>query len=44
MRTLWKGAISFGLVNVPIKMYTATQKNEVKFHYLHDKCKTPIKY
>lgn len=26
MRTLWKGAISFGLVNVPIKMYTATEK------------------
>ncbi|MGE5530092.1 MAG: Ku protein [Patescibacteria group bacterium] len=44
MRTLWKGAISFGLVNVPVKMYTATQKNELKFHYLHDRCKTPIKY
>jgi len=44
MRTLWKGAISFGLVNVPVKMYTATQRNEVKFHYLHDKCKTPVKY
>ena len=44
LRTMWKGAISFGLVNVPIKMYTATQKNEIKFHYLHDKCKTPIKY
>ncbi len=44
MRTLWKGAISFGLVNVPIKMYTATQKNEIKFHYLHEKCKTPLKY
>lgn len=44
MRTLWKGAISFGLVNVPVKMYTATQKNEIRFHYLHERCKTPIKY
>ncbi|NLW48451.1 MAG: Ku protein [Firmicutes bacterium] len=44
MRTLWKGAISFGLVNVPIKMYTATEKKELKFNYLHEKCGTPIKY
>ncbi len=44
MRTLWKGAISFGLVNVPIGLYTATEKKEIKFNYLHDKCKTPIKY
>lgn len=44
MRTLWKGAISFGLVNVPVKLYTATEKKEIKFNYLHDKCKTPIRY
>lgn len=44
VRTLWKGAISFGLVNVPIKMYTATEKKEIKFNYLHEKCGTPIKY
>ncbi len=44
MRTLWKGAISFGLVNVPIKLYTATEKKEIKFNYLHEKCGTPIKY
>jgi len=44
MRTLWKGAISFGLVNVPVKLYTATEKQELKFNYLHAKCKTPIKY
>lgn len=44
MRTLWKGAISFGLVNVPVKMYAATQRNEPRFHYLHEKCKTPIEY
>lgn len=44
MRTLWKGAISFGLVNVPIKLYTATEQKEIKFNYLHEKCKTPLKY
>lgn len=44
MRTLWKGAISFGLVNVPVKLYPATEKKDVKFNYLHAKCQTPIKY
>lgn len=44
MRTLWKGAISFGLVNVPIKLYTATEQKEIRFNYLHEKCKTPVKY
>jgi DNA end-binding protein Ku len=44
MRTLWKGAVSFGLVNVPIKLYPATERKEIRFHYLHEKCRTPIKY
>lgn len=44
MRTLWKGAISFGLVNVPVRMFTATQRNEIKFNYLHKKCGSPIRY
>jgi DNA end-binding protein Ku len=44
LRTLWKGAISFGLVNIPVGLYTATEKKEIKFNYLHEKCKTPIKY
>ncbi len=44
MRTLWKGAISFGLVHVPIKLYTATENKDIKFNFLHEKCKTPIKY
>jgi DNA end-binding protein Ku len=44
MRTLWKGAISFGLVNIPVKMYTATENKEIRFNYLHAKCKTPVKY
>ena len=44
MRPLWKGAVSFGLVYVPVKMYAATEKKDVKFNYLHEKCKTPVEY
>jgi len=44
MRPLWKGAISFGLVNIPVKMYAATQQNDLRFRYLHERCKTPIEY
>lgn len=44
MRNLWKGAISFGLVHVPVKLYSATERKEIKFNYLHEKCKTPVKY
>ena len=36
-RSIWTGAISFGLVNVPIKMYTAVRKQDVRFHQLHVK-------
>lgn len=44
MRPLWKGAVSFGLVYVPVKMYAATENKDVKFNYLHEKCKSPIQY
>lgn len=44
MRTLWKGAVSFGLVNIPIKMYVATENKDLKFNYLHEECMSPIKY
>lgn len=44
MRTLWKGAISFGLVNVPIKLFTATERKTLKFNFLHQACLTPIAY
>ncbi|PKM47637.1 MAG: Ku protein [Firmicutes bacterium HGW-Firmicutes-8] len=44
MRNLWKGAVSFGLVHVPVKLYSATEKKDIKFNYLHEKCKTPVKY
>lgn len=43
MRAMWKGAISFGLLNIPVKMSTATQKKTISFHTLHEECHTPIK-
>jgi DNA end-binding protein Ku len=36
-RSIWSGAISFGLVNVPVKLYSAVSKKTVRFHQLHDK-------
>lgn len=44
MRPLWKGAISFGLVFVPVKLYAATEQKDIRFNYLHEKCKTPVQY
>ncbi len=44
MRSVWKGAISFGLVSIPIKLFTATESREIKFNLLHAQCQTPIKY
>ncbi|WP_366924752.1 Ku protein [Metallumcola ferriviriculae] len=44
MRSMWKGAVSFGLVNIPVKMYTATEIKNIKFNLLHKECKTPIQY
>lgn len=43
MHTMWKGSISFGLVNIPIKMFAATEDRDVHFRFLHKKCKSPIK-
>lgn len=44
MRTIWKGAISFGLVSIPVKLFPATEQKDVKFRYLHKTCQAPIKY
>jgi DNA end-binding protein Ku len=44
MHTVWKGAISFGLVNIPIKMFTATENKDIKFRFLHKACNTPLNY
>jgi DNA end-binding protein Ku len=44
MQTVWKGAISFGLVHVPVKMFTATEDKDIHFRQLHKGCGTPISY
>ena len=35
MRAIWKGAVAFGLVNVPVKVYAATGENQVSLHQVH---------
>ena len=42
MQTVWKGAISFGLLNVPVKMGAATHRENIAFRQLHKACNTPI--
>src|SRR5918992_2381857 len=44
MRAIWRGAISFGLVSVPVRMFTATSSKELRFHFLHKDDLTPIGY
>jgi len=44
MHTMWKGSISFGLVNIPVKMYTATEDKDIRFRQLHRQDYSPIKY
>ncbi|KQV74658.1 Ku protein [Aeromicrobium sp. Root344] len=44
MRSIWKGAISFGLVNVPVKVYSATQSHDVSLHQVHNKDGGRIRY
>jgi DNA end-binding protein Ku len=43
-RSIWRGTISFGLVTVPVRMYTATESKELKFHFLHKEDLAPIGY
>ena len=44
MRAIWKGSISFGLVNIPIALYPATRKEELKFRLLRAKDLSPVNY
>ena len=44
MRTLWKGGITFGLVNVPIKLYPATEDHDISLHQVHDADGGRIRY
>ncbi|WP_044477355.1 non-homologous end joining protein Ku [Paenibacillus antibioticophila] len=44
MHTVWKGAISFGLVHVPVKMFSATEDKDISMKYIHQVCGSPISY
>ncbi|HEV3211536.1 MAG TPA: Ku protein [Chthoniobacterales bacterium] len=44
MRALWKGAISFGLVTIPVSLYAATKREELKFRLLRKSDQSPVNY
>jgi DNA end-binding protein Ku len=44
MRAIWKGSISFGLVNIPIALYPATRREELKFRLLRGRDLSPVNY
>jgi DNA end-binding protein Ku len=41
-RSIWNGVISFGMVSIPVKLYTATQSKDISFHLLHKDCGTRL--
>jgi DNA end-binding protein Ku len=41
-RPIWSGSISFGLVNVPVRLYSAVQEHKLRFHLVHEKDSSPI--
>lgn len=43
-RSIWNGVISFGMVSIPVKMYSATENKDIAFHQIHEKCETRIRY
>lgn len=44
MKAIWKGSISLGLINIPVKLYSATEESSVKFREIHSKCGTPLEH
>ncbi len=44
MRSIWKGAISFGLVTIPVKLYSATEEKDVSFHQVRRSDGSRVKY
>jgi DNA end-binding protein Ku len=43
-RAIWSGSISFGLVNVPVRMYSAISEHKLQFHFIHQPDESPIGY
>ncbi len=44
MRSIWKGSLVFGLVNVPVAVYSATEDHDIRFHQVHEKDGGRIRY
>jgi DNA end-binding protein Ku len=44
MRSMWSGSLVFGLVNIPVKLYSATEERTPQFDFLHKKDLSPIRY
>ena len=42
-RSIWNGVISFGMVSIPVKLYTATENKDISFHLLHKECGSRLK-
>ncbi|MBM2810120.1 MAG: YkoV protein [Chloroflexi bacterium] len=42
-RPIWKGAISFGMVSIPVSLFTAASSKDISFNMLHDECKARVK-
>jgi len=42
-RSIWNGVISFGMVSIPVKLYTATEDKDISFNLLHKECGTRLK-
>jgi len=43
-RSIWKGSIAFGLVNIPVELYSATRDHRPRFRLLHAKDESPVQY
>ncbi|MGH3794226.1 MAG: Ku protein [Pseudonocardiaceae bacterium] len=44
MRSVWKGSVAFGMVTIPVRLYTATQEHDIRFHQVHDADGGRIRY
>jgi len=44
VRSMWQGTLSFGLVSIPVKLYSASEDRDPRLHYLHRACLQPVRY
>jgi DNA end-binding protein Ku len=44
VRSIWQGTLAFGLVSIPVKLYSASEDKDPRLHYLHRACMQPVRY